>query len=146
MWGNFGQPPRGQPPAAERRFRTFPLSPVDGGLTPKRTIQAGQKWNLLKAVERPFDWHAEKILAAGLVSSRRNVRMVLNRVHIAKVTLEAVLVANPGCSDRLVHEIDCSNCRGYGIGRASCSFILPGMSIRAPSSALSQTSRSASYK
>ena len=22
-WGNFGQPPHGQPPAAERRFRTF---------------------------------------------------------------------------------------------------------------------------
>src|SRR6516165_10679399 len=94
-----------------RRFRTFPLSPLDG-LTPKRT-----KWNLLKAVERPFDRHAEKILAPGLVSSRRNVRVVLNRVHIAKVTLEAVLVANPGCSDRLVHEIDCSNRRGYSIGR-----------------------------
>ena len=50
-----------------------------------------------------------------LVPSSGGVGVLLDRMYVAKVTLEAVLIANSSCPDGLMHEVDNSHRGGHGV-------------------------------
>jgi hypothetical protein len=78
----------------------------------------------LQPVKRPFDRHVEKVLPSRLISRGRDVSMVHDRMHIAKVSLKTVLLANPGRTDGCLHEIDslCRGAHGMGCGKLQLHF------------------------